>query len=287
MTILNVSYFSFVIAALLAFEARGADGFTYRLTPAEIRPGERTVLEIRLAVKDPEQAPVVYDQLVTQSTEIHVLEKESKDENGQFVFRLELTTHKPGTFRLAPIEIRSGPNTYSTEALELKVATERVDGDSELRPELGEVPLPQPWGRWVAIFAGAMLSFLVARWGVKKMRRRPKKVVAPPPEPEEDPLVWLRRELDRFFAELKPEDAMPSNKSDELMSLVKIYFARVSKSPVRAWTLTEFRQKLAKDAAAKEIAIRMERWNQLHYRPAEESIELKNVAAEIEKVLLP
>ncbi len=143
------------------------------------------------------------------------------------------------------------------------------------------------WKKWIALFLGSLTIFMLASWIIKRISAKPKRLTAPKPLPEENPLVWLRRELDRFASELNPEDRLPSAKSDELIALVRTYFQKVSKSPVRAWTLSEFQEKLAKDPAAQEVSELLRAWLPLHYVPDPKPEPLQAVTEEVEKVLLP
>ena len=288
-TLRGLSLF-FVIAALLVSKTARAD-FHFELTPAEIRPGGHAELLVTVPKTKPsDELPLqLQDELLSQNKELVVLEKDLQEKSDHYELKYVLTTHKTGVFSVPPIEMRLGPDSYSTQLLALKSSSTRAEGDSEIRPEFGDLPFPVPWTRYLGFFLGAVLLFALIRFGVKKIKLPKPAPKKPAPIPEEDPLLWLRRNLDQFFKTLTPEELFPSRKADELVQIVREYFARATKSPVQAWTLAEFQKKLAKDQAAQEISLRFREWEWLRFKKQnpESRLPLQNVAQEIEKVLLP
>lgn len=290
MIILRGLSLSFVIAVLLVSNSARAD-FHYELTPAEIRPGGHAELIVKVPKTRPsDEMPLqVRDELLAQNKDLIVLEKDLQEKSDHYELTIRLTVHKTGIFSIPPVEFRLGPDSYSTQLTELKSVSNRAEGDTELRPEFGDLPLPVPWTRYLAFFFGSLLLFGMARFAAKRIKFPKPAPRKPAPIPEEEPLLWLRRNLDQFFSRLTPDEMFPSKRADELVQIVREYFARSTKSPVQAWTLPEFQKKLSKDAAAQEIFLRFREWEWLRFKKTspEETMPLQNVAEEIEKVLLP
>lgn len=235
-------------------------GLKYRVVKPTIQPGERTTLEIEIKTQTLEQAgwdeesgpPTVNDDFLTQSKAFQVLDTTYRRTKDSLIWGYELTSHRTGVVTLPPVEIRMGSQTFSTEATELRIASTRPESDSLIREEFG--PLDPPSRLWYWLM---WLSLLPAAWGLRiwierrlalwRARFKPKEIVVEAP-PEEDPLEWLKRELIRLKGELHQgaEEAF----ADELTAVLREYFARKHKAPVRAWTTKEFSRKFAAEPSA-------------------------------------
>ncbi len=225
-------------------------GLMYRLLKPVIEPGERTTLEIELPLNLLEKAgwneesgpPSLNDDLLTQAKSFQVLDTTYRHASESLIWGYELTAHKTGTIHLPPVEIRVGSQTFSTESLDLKIVTTRPEGDNKIREEFGALEMPSRWLYWLLWLSLLPLSYGLRTWLEKKLpkwldRFKPKPVVVAPPPPE-DPIEWLKRELNRLKAELSRETR--ETFADDLTDVLREYFARKHGLPVRAWTTREF-----------------------------------------------
>lgn len=238
-------------------------GLKYRLLKPTIEPGERTTLEIELPLELLEKAgwneesgpPLVNDDLLTQAKSFQVLDTTYRHTKESLVWGYELTTHRVGSLTLPPVEIRVGSQTFSTESVELTIATTRAQSDNKIRDEFGPLEMPSRWLYWLMWLSCLPIAYALRRWLEKRLpkwlaRFKPKPVVIPPPPPE-DPIEFLKRELARLKTELQvnPQETF----ADDLSAVLREYYSRKHSLPVRAWTTREFSRRFRGEPAADAI----------------------------------
>ncbi len=235
-------------------------GLQFRLVKPIIQPGERTTLEIEMPLATLEAAgwndesgpPTVNDDFLTQSKAFQILDTTYRRTNHSLIWGYELTAHSTGAVTLPPVEIRVGSQTFSTEATLLKIATTRAEGDTKIRDEFGPLDPPSKlwyWLMWLSLlplayYAGLWIEKRLPKW-LSRFKPKPIAVVAPT---EEDPIEWLKRELLRLKVELS--QGATEAFADELTAVLREYFARKHKAPVRAWTTKEFTHRFAAEPTA-------------------------------------
>jgi hypothetical protein len=249
-------------AALLVCNSAAADGLTFSLTPLEIQPGERAVLEIRLPVSADalaeERPPLVQDELLGQASQFQVLEKDQRLENNTWIWTFALTSYKLGQWSVPPVAIEDGPSRYSTESRQLRVVTARQETDEQIREEFGPVSVPWQWRPWLLRVGAVILVALLGFAGYWLYRRRPKRKpktvkAVLPAIPEEDPLVWLRAQLVVLHQKLESQEEL-TPVVDELTTVLREYYARLLKKRVTSWTTSEFRSRLRQDEKAQALS---------------------------------
>src|SRR5687767_9663373 len=110
MTICKGSFAFSSCVALLAFSRLAVGALEYKLSSPQIAPGEHASVEVRLKVRpqpggaEPEQ-PTIQDDLLTQSQDFQILEREFRRDGDEWVWHYEITAYKPGQVRLPPVEI--------------------------------------------------------------------------------------------------------------------------------------------------------------------------------------
>ncbi len=256
MTTSNAWFVFFVSVAVVASSSTLAD-FSYSVSPAVIRPGESAVLEIRLPETDllrpptEDDVPEAIDDLLVKAPGLEMLDQDYKKEEGDYVWRYRFTGYKLGDFFLPPLNVKFGPQNFSTERVPLKIQSERSPEDTELRPDADRVPPPWDWG----LLAVLALAIAAAAAGYRyfprlkrKWKTRPPKVVVTPPPPAENPLEWLRKQLLvlRALLDTSPNDPTAP---DRWFSIIKEFTARKTHQPAVAWTTTEMRKRTRGDEA--------------------------------------
>jgi hypothetical protein len=235
-------------------------GLQYRLVPPVIEPGERTTLEIELPVNLLEAAgwneesgpPAVNDDLLTQAKSFQILDTTYRRTKTSLVWGYDITSHRTGSVTVPPLEIKVGSLTLSSEAMELRIVTSRPEGDTKIREEFGPLDYPSRWWYWLLWLSWLPAAYYLRQWLERKLPgwiRRFKPVPPPlPPAPQEDPLVWLRRELERLRAELV--NGAHEGFADELSSVLREYFVRKLAQPARSWTTREISLRLSSEPTA-------------------------------------
>jgi hypothetical protein len=290
-------FISFVGAGLLAFSscvtAGATSALTFNVTPSRIQPGEHAVLEITFSPENPsnEITPVLGDQLLSKVESLQWLGRDSKQEKGKTIWRFEFTSYNVGQVTIPPVEIQYGPENFSTESRRIDISSSRQDGDENIREEYGPVPLPVQWRHLLGLFAKALaviaFVFVLFAFVRKYWKQRP----APKEEGpvEENPLVWLRGQLEELRTNLQRETP-PARPVDELTGLLRTYFAKASQNPVEAWTTGEFRDRFARDEIAQRVGKILERCDELKFGGATK-VDQKQATwlavAESEKILFP
>lgn len=251
-----------------------ANDFSFQLDPPEVRPGEPAILTLTL--KNPvsqiteDVPPVINDDLLNDSKNIKVLERELLQENNTVRIRYKITAYDSGQYNIPPIELQLGTNSYSSEGTALKVASTRPEGDSEIRAEFGPVSEPIAWKRFLSVLFALAIFVLVLTFLKKKLPA--KKIKIEPLPPEIDPLVWLREQLT-----LLQRDAASDTSLDRLNSLLREFYARLTKNRVKAWTTTEMKSRLLNDTHAKECIAIMVNSEEIRFArrpPSDNLIEL-------------
>ncbi len=241
------------VAAPLAYSLAAGGMFTYRLDPPTIQPGQRATLEVRLPLSllgekdwndDEAETPQLRDDLLVDAKSLLLLGREVKREGDAFVWRYEVSAYLPGKYTVPPVEVRMGPQSFSTEAMSFEVKSTRADQDVDIREEFGPLSHRWRWEVWLLRFAVLAGVFFLFRWLKKFLPKRKPHVVPTYVDttPAEAPEAWLRRRLH----EIRVRGSGAAAQSlDELTDSVREYFARKARVPARAWTTRELGDKLA------------------------------------------
>jgi len=130
----------------------GDYAFEYSLSPQTIRPGERARLRLQLSkiqdttpvTQQPHsvESAIVRDELFSDSKKFTLLETNRHDDTNISVWTYDLTAYLPGKIPLPPIEVAIGPHNFSTERINLRIASSQTQEDLRLHPAFGAVELP-------------------------------------------------------------------------------------------------------------------------------------------------
>ncbi len=286
----------FTAGVLLGFSRIGS-ALNYTLSTRTLRPGERVKVEVRLKTEQPAgedglEPPEMKDDLLTQSKQLVLLDRDIRREGNEWVWHYEISAYSPGNVTIPPIEIRHGPQNYSTEALQVEVLTERSEKDEELRPEFGAVSPYLAWAKWLRrilalFFVGGVAAYLLRRW-------KPRPIPLQPPLnvtlPEEDPRLWLQKQIlalkNRLNDAAEPEQGVIV---DDLTRIIREYFTRKWRLPATAWTSAELRDKFEGETLVTKIHPVFSRCDQYKFS-GDRSISAGPLASfavlECEKILL-
>jgi hypothetical protein len=261
MTTSSASLIIFALVLAFAADVFGAT-FQFQVTPENILPGNRARLEIRLTPTAEELrlhkdvSPEVRDELLTASEKHILLDHGGHRDKETWVWTYEITQYQPGFLSFPPIEVRWGPETFSTETRKIQVLGNRTPGDEELRSEFGSLPIPVRLGyllKWLILSVGFALA---VRYGLKRIprswfrRKIPRK--PPPPVSDESAADWLRRQLALLRNEANDPDASDLL-VDELSLVLRTYYERATKKPTRRWTTRELQRNLPSEIFDKTV----------------------------------
>jgi hypothetical protein len=283
---------------LLAASAASGVGMRTVLSSRTIQPGERLVLEIRLPAGPFSQAeeenpvlPIVQDDLLSRNKRLQILDRDYRREKDALVWRYELTSYQVGRVFIPPMEVKLGPETFSTEGTAIEVTSTRARGDNALREEFGPVRPPLRW-RWLlkwlaALFLLATSLWLWKRYGAKLKIQRPARP-AVPKAPEERPLDWLKRKLESLRQEI--EKGLEPRPVDTLTAVLHQFYCRAHGVPADAWTTRELVARLGNATKASELGRVLERCDEFKFSGGVAG-SMKDLALnclkESERILLP
>lgn len=238
---------------LLSSSLLGKEPFTYSISPQQIQPGNHAVLRVSVPLeKEETEASVqVNDRLLFEQSSLHVLEKSSQRNSCCLELKYEITGYNTEKIKLPPIEIKTESNSFSTEASFLEVLTLREPQDNELRESFSTLTVPFPWLKWARYFLSLLVVGAVAysliRWFKrisprKRLQHRP----APPP-PKEDPLKWLRRQIEELKRKLRDDPTNPQL-IDDWSHMIKGFCEKSELGPARCWTTSEMQKAIKTDS---------------------------------------
>lgn len=260
---ISKGWYIFLGSVLLSVSSLYAEKLETQLSPPEIQPGEHAFFDLKLhseagdKASDNELEIAIADDLLMQHKQIKVLDKKFIKEENIPTFRYEITAYEAGELRLPPIQVKWGGNQLSTESTPFKIVSTREATDDAIRDAFGEVSRPLPLLRIAKLILIAIITYflcwIIWPWMQKLPGLIPKQKVHVPVIREEDPLVWLKRELERFKTKKKMEAENPEL-IDDWYQIVKTFFAKREKKSVRAWTTVEFKSHLATNKEALGIA---------------------------------
>ena len=160
------------LIAVSFLEASSAFSFSFSLDRSTVQVGEAASLRVFVPFSKDAERPLVFDDLLTRHKKLKVLEQQAQrtPEGHQLIF--EITAYEPNEYRIPPIQIKMGPDTFSTEALSLQVITTRQKEDLDIRPEFEPLKKPFPWRTFYAaamwILVGSVLIWW-SRWALSKV----------------------------------------------------------------------------------------------------------------------
>lgn len=260
--IISKELFIFLGSVLLLANNAFAERIETNLSPLQIELGQRAFFDVKF-ISDPSDKThenmseiSLSDEFLLQHKKIKVLDKKIIKDEGFPIVRYEITAYSPEELRIPPIQIKWAGEQLSTESTPLLIKSSRLESDTEIREAFQEVSKPFPLWRILRLVALALFTYFVC-WifwpyllkipGLFPTVRFPLKK-----EKEEDPLDWLKRELEA----LKKKRAQ-WNESQELIDdwfhIVKTYFAKKEKKTVRSWTTKEFKNHLNQNQKAAEV----------------------------------
>jgi|GEM_PF-6213311 len=236
------SWYIFLIAALWFANLSWA-GLTQELKPEAVAPGQRAILTIRLDQADLEgvdladdaNVPELNEEPLSKADGMPMLERNYERTKSQFIWKFAFTAYLPGTYQIPPVEIRFGPQTFSSTAQTLTVHTFRPDGDEELRPEFPEesVPTEFSWG-WVK-WAVLLVLIAAAYFAFKQLQKKSKRTGEP--SDFEAPELWLRAQLEKLLAD--SATLPPVTIVENYSSILREYLRKRYLAPTHAMTLRE------------------------------------------------
>jgi len=264
----------FLIAASF-FKASSAFSFSFSLDRSTVQVGEATSLRILVPFSKEAERPLVFDELLTRHKKLKVLEQQAQKtpEGHQLVF--EITAYEPDEYRIPPIQIKMGPDTFSTEAMPLQVTTTRQKDDIDIRPEFEPLKKPFPWR---TVYAAAMW-FLVGsvliwwtRWALSKVSWRALfSTLGNFSLPRyESRKVWLKHEIKRIKNRLASENQENEILDDAFFTLKK-FFEKGIKKPVPAWTQKELQARLSETLNRKHLSDICSEIERLQYHTADKT----------------
>jgi len=222
--------------------------FSFSLSKQTISLGETAVLRIDFSEVTQEGNPLILDELLNQAPKLKILERNLQRGENSLSITFEITSYFPGDYRIPPVQVKWGSDTFSTEALELKVTTTRAPEDMEIRPDFGALKTPFPWRKaffWVITSAAGLLSFWIIRWTLKRipwnrLKRMSWNLHWPSLETDR---MWLKKELARLRKQLKAGESGPEL-VDQIFHSLGIFLQKKTHTPVPALTSLEIEKKL-------------------------------------------
>jgi hypothetical protein len=252
---------TFFVATLLTASSFAWSDFRFSLEPSLIQPGERATLTLRLPEKDlvwPEGTkgedlfPEANDEWLIQTENLELLNQDYRKENGEYVWRYQFTSYSEGEIKIAPISVKMGPQSFSTEQRTLQVVSTRKD--AELRPNAGPLSPPVDWLFNFLLFTLAA-ALCGAFWWFRKRwhSKKPALPASPSVAPLEDlPREWLRKQLLVLKARMEAAPHEPFW-PDVWSSVLRDFATRETRHPALAWTTSEIARHLGSDARYAEL----------------------------------
>lgn len=236
------------LANVLLLLADSSFAITFELDKPTIQIGETTTLKISIPHQEEGSSPLIFEELLTNSPHLKLLERHTSRNNNNFEVTYELTSHKSGQYQIPPIQIQWGPNTFSTSALSLSVFTTRAEGDTEIRPEFDKISIPFSWRKllsrvyWtIAFLIGAWVIYWIVKtvpWG--NLKHLSLNLSLPK---FEDDKKWLRNEISRFRKQLDEGHASPQL-IDQITYSLRVFLSRRTHQPATALTSHEVKHRL-------------------------------------------
>ena len=224
-------------------------GFSFALDKRSIQIGEVTVLTLVLPITNRPDKPLIIDDLLDRHPQLKVLERNMNQTDTATTITFEITAYEARDFRIPPIQVKWGADTFSTEALDLSVTTSRAPEDTEIRPDFGKLRPPFPWRKaYLTLIAclGAVLAIWLVRWSLLRIpwRRVTQLIEWKPKLPNlETDRMWLRKEIAKFRRELNAGNTHPEL-VDRILYTLKIFLQRQTHTTVPALTRMEIEHKL-------------------------------------------
>lgn len=306
MTIFKDWLIIFASAALLVFSdgVAGNSKLTLTLEPRSIMPGERAKLTLHIEpdpmfLEDGGTFPVqIQDDLLRNFQKTKILDVKANN-NSKGIDRIyEITSYNVGEVYIPPIEVQIGADSLSTEATPIKVTTTRPELNDEIHEEFGPIPLPFQWQWWLKAIAIIAVLLLIMYSVLLFKKRKPMVVEDPQYEaPQIEPLIWLKARLQSYRLQLEEvetaQEALsasdPKITIDELSSILKEFFSRVSSNPIQTWTTSEFQAHFTKDDKAQRIGKVLSKCDKIKFDSQDGGLSL-NTATDLleqsEKILL-
>ncbi|MFM8268703.1 MAG: hypothetical protein ACKN9V_00825, partial [Pseudomonadota bacterium] len=248
-------WFSF-LALVNSFLSLHLWGFSFELNKHSIQIGETAILSISLPTSTKDRKVVVLDDLLYGHPELKILERNMNQRENETILTFEITSYQAKDYRIPPIQVKWGSDTFSTEALDLAVTTSRLAEDTEIRPEFGTLEPPFPWRKvylGLLLFFGMALSFWIIRWSFLRIpwhtfRRFSWRFKYPSFETDR---MWLRKELDRLRQEVQ-KGKCDAKLVDQIFYTLKVFFERRTHSPALALTQRELEAQLPNKLLSQE-----------------------------------
>ena len=231
--------------------------FSFRLDKSQIQVGETATLTLQIPHLNRSDRPIVNDELYNAHPSLKPLATTLQKDNLYFNLTFEFTAYKANDYRIPPIQVKWGPDSYSSEALPLSVITTRKSEDSEIRPDFSSLPMPFPWSKAYRVLIGT-LSLGIVFWLVRRLiQKAPWKALfrfynhLKIPSFETD-RAWLKKELRRIQNQISLVPDYPQAVDDVFQTLT-LFLKRKTGSPVPAWTSTEIRNQVPQKLLKKEV----------------------------------
>ncbi len=260
--IISKEWFIFLGSVLLSASSLFAERIETHLSTSQIQPGSRAVLDLKLiseakeSDQNLESEVYVMDDLLLEHKQLKVLDKKFIREDNVPMFRYEITAYDLGEIRIPPIQVKWGANQLSTESTPLQVVTTLAPEDQTIREAFDEVSRPIPYLRIARLFLIAVITYFICWILWPWMQKIPGLIPNPkrllPAVKEEDPFLWLKRELTRFKAKVLKETDNPKL-IDEWYQIIKTFFTKTEKTTVNSWTTQEFKTRLKANSQAIQI----------------------------------
>ncbi len=232
---------------LLSSQLFGSEVFNYSLLPSTIQPGNHAVLRITIPLEkeEDETSVTVNDSLLFESKELHILEKSLERTACCLEIKYELTGYKSNEYVLPPLELKTRGNSFSTETKTLIVQSHRSPEDNELRESFTLLHPPIPYYKWLKRILMALFLISSLLFIFKKLKSRPKarkaRPIIVPPMPKEEPLVWLKKQIQLLKLKLKEDPTNPLL-VDDWSQMIRGYVERLDSVPALCWTTRELKK---------------------------------------------
>lgn len=267
--------------------------FSFVLSKPSIQVGETTILRIELPESGRDGKPLVLDELLSQHSQLKVLERNMSQGDNSVSFTFEITAYKAGDYRIPPIQIKWGSDSFSTEALDLNVGTTRDPDDREIRADFDTLKTPFPWRKayfWVMASFALLLGFWLLRWTLmripwKNLKRLSFKFRWPSFETDK---MWLRKEIARLRNELTKGPATPEL-VDRIFYTLSLFLKRKTNSPVPALTSQELLGELSDKSIRSQMGFILKSTDHFKYELTDKANAPKfaeELLSTIEKVFL-
>jgi BatD DUF11 like domain len=225
-------------------------GFSFSLNKRSIQIGEVAVLSLVLPNTNRSDRPVIVDDLLDRHPQLKVLERNMSQTDNGMTITFEITAYQASDFRIPPVQVKWGPDTFSTEALELTVTSSRTPDDMEIRSDFGKLRPPFPWRKAYLVFLsgiGALLALWLLRWSFLRIqwRKLSRFLYWRPKLPSfETDRMWLRKEVAKFRVKLKSGQADPEL-VDQILYTLKLFLQKQTDTITPALTRIELENQLS------------------------------------------